>query len=113
MAEKKATTKKPAAKAAPKKTAAPAKSTLAFIFFNCDAKKSDGSMNVTYNREVYKDTKVSRKLLLAKVQEEVEAGNVQVGEDFKERVKNAILEGNPEEASNYMVYGAIKAVDLK
>ena len=36
----------------------------AFIFFNCDANKSEQSMNIFYNNIVYKDTQASRKLLL-------------------------------------------------
>ena len=36
-----------------------AKPGKAFIFFNCDADKSEASMNIFYNHAVYKDTKSS------------------------------------------------------
>ena len=35
----------------------------AFIFFNCDEEKSQKSMNVFYNKEIFRDLKVSRKAL--------------------------------------------------
>ena len=43
----------------------------AFIFFNCDEEKSQKSMNVFYNKEIFRDLKVSRKALFAKIEEEL------------------------------------------
>jgi len=50
-----------------------AKASNVFVFFNCDGDKNESSMNVFYNNKVYKDTKTSRKVLLKKVMEELEA----------------------------------------
>ena len=48
----------------------------AFIFFNCDEEKSQKSMNVFYNKEIFRDLKVSRKALFAKIEEELAAGRI-------------------------------------
>ena len=57
--------------AVPKKSSAPSRtrraSNVAYIFFNCDAEKSHGSMNIFYNHEIYRDTQASRKALWQKV----------------------------------------------
>ena len=88
-----------------------AKSTKAFIFFNCDADKSEASMNIFYNRAVYKDTKTSRKNLWKKIREEYGAERIQIAAENLPVVENAILEGDPVEAGNFMQFGAICAVD--
>ncbi len=98
-------------KAAPKKAAAAAKKAEAYIFFNCDGEKSPGSKNVSYNNAVYRDTKVSRKALWEKVQEEITAGHVHVEEANLEAAKGAVLEGNPADASKYLQYGDIVCVE--
>lgn len=82
-----------------------------FIFFNCDAEKSEASMNIFYNRAVYKDTKTSRKNLWKKVKEEYGAERIQIAADDFPIVKMAITEGNPVEASNFIKFGAIRAFD--
>ena len=51
----------------------------AFIFFNCDEEKSQKSMNVFYNKEIFRDLKVSRKALFAKIEEELAAGRIVTG----------------------------------
>ena len=88
-----------------------AKSGKAFIFFNCDAGKSEGSMNIFYNRAVYKDTKTSRKNLWKKIREEYGAERIQIAAENLPVVENAILEGDPVEAGNFIQFGAICAVD--
>ena len=88
-----------------------AKAAKAFVFFNCDEGKSEGSMNIFYNRAVYKDGKTSRKSLLKKIQEEVDLKRVQIADGDFEKVENLILEGDPVEAGNYLRFGAIKALD--
>ena len=73
--------------AVPKKSSAPSRtrraSNVAYIFFNCDAEKSHGSMNIFYNHEIYRDTQASS-------------------------VRTAILESDPAEASRYIRFGAIE-----
>lgn len=83
----------------------------AFVFFNCDQYKSEGSMNIFYNRAVYKDMKGSRKALLKKVKEEAIEQRIKISNENMETIENLILEGDPTEASNYIQYGAIKEFD--
>lgn len=83
----------------------------AFVFFNCDADKSEASMNIFYNHEVYKDNKASRKNLWKRVKEEYGAEKIQIAGDDLKTVELKITEGNPVEASNYITFGAIRAFD--
>lgn len=88
-----------------------AKPSKVFIFFNCDANKSEASMNIFYNSAVYKDTKTSRKNLWKKVKEEFGAERIQIAADKLHDVEFAITEGDPVSASDFMQFGAIRAVD--
>ena len=88
-----------------------AKSSKAFIFFNCDAAKNESSMNIFYNHAVYKDTKTSRKNLWKKVKEEYGAERIQIETDNLKTVELAITEGDPVSASDFIQFGAIRAVD--
>ena len=92
-------------KAATAKSTSAAKANKGFEFYNCDGEKSGESMNPTYNAEVYKDTKVARAALLAKVEAEMAGGTIQVSD--LEAVKQAILEGSPTDANNCMTFGCI------
>ena len=83
----------------------------AFIFFNCDADKNQASMNIFYNREIFKDNKASRKNLWKRVWEEYGAERIQIAAKDLNTVKLAIIEGDPVEASNYILFGAIRAFD--
>ena len=88
-----------------------AKASKVFIFFNCDADKSEASMNIFYNSAVYKDNKTSRKNLWKKVKEEYGAERVQIAPENLKAVELAITEGDPVEASNLIQFGAIRAID--
>ena len=88
-----------------------AKSGKAFIFFNCDAAKNESSMNIFYNHAVYKDTKTSRKNLWKKVKEEYGAERIQIDTDNLKAVELAITEGDPVSASDFIQFGAIRAID--
>ena len=88
-----------------------AKSSKVFVFFNCDADKSEASMNIFYNRTVYKDTKTSRKNLWKKIREEYGAERIQISAENLPGVEKTILEGDPVEAGNFMQFGAICAFD--
>lgn len=81
-----------------------------FVFFNCDAEKSESSMNIFYNDEVYKNTLISRRRLLAKINSERLAGRVKIAEENLAKVERLILEGNPLDASKFIQFGAIKAL---
>ena len=84
----------------------------AFIFFNCDAEKSERSMNIFYNHVVYKDTQASRKLLWSKVQNERREDRIKISDDDLAEVKRIIIEDDdPTKASDFMQFGAIKLVD--
>ena len=81
----------------------------AYVFFNCDEEKSQTSMNIFYNSTVYNATKKARKELLAKVEDEVAAGRVNVAEGKMDAVSKEILVGEPTKASNYLQFGAIES----
>lgn len=83
----------------------------AFIFFNCDAAKSESSMNIFYNHAVYKDSKTSRKNLWKKVKEEYGAERIQIASDNFPAIELAITEGDPVAASDFIQFGAIRAVE--
>ena len=82
-----------------------------YIFFNCDADKSEGSMNIFYNHTIYKDTKTSRKNLWKKVKEECGAERIQIAADKLADVELAITEGDPVSASDFIQFGAIRAFE--
>ncbi|MBQ6976007.1 MAG: hypothetical protein IJS81_00270 [Selenomonadaceae bacterium] len=88
-----------------------AKSTKVFVFFNCDENKNESSMNIFYNHAVYKDTKTSRKALFKKVKEENLADRIKIAQENFKDVEASILEGDPAEASNFIMFGAIKSFD--
>ena len=89
-----------------------AKSSKVFIFFNCDADKSEASMNIFYNHAVYKDTKTSRKNLWKKVKEEYGAERIQIAAENIKAVELAITEGDPVTASDYIQFGAIRTIEI-
>ena len=68
-------------------------------------------MNIFYNHIVYKDTQASRKLLWSKIQNERKENRIQISDDNLAEVKRLILEDDPVQAGNYMMFGAIKVVD--
>ena len=86
-----------------------AKAAKVFVFFNCDESKSEASMNIFYNSAVYKDNKTSRKLLLKKIQEEVNLKRIEVVDMAK--VEDLVNNGDPVEAGNLIKFGVIKALD--
>lgn len=88
-----------------------AKSNKVFVFFNCDENKNESSMNIFYNHAVFKDTKTSRKALWKKIKEENLADRVKIEPENLKDVETIILDGDPEEASNFIMFGAIKSLD--
>ena len=84
----------------------------AYVFFNCDEEKSQTSMNIFYNQTIYNATKKARKELLAKVEEEVAAGRVNVAEGKMDTVSKEILDGEPTKASKFLQFGAIESFTI-
>ncbi|MBE8955161.1 MAG: hypothetical protein SR2Q5_05800 [Quinella sp. 2Q5] len=82
-----------------------------FVFFNCDADKSEASMNIFYNNAVYKDNKTSRKNLWKKVKEEYGAERIQIAAENIPTIEFAIIEGDPVSASEFIQFGAIRALE--
>ena len=82
----------------------------AYIFFNCDEEKSRTSMNVFYNQEIYRDLKGARKALLSKVEAEQAAGRIHIAD--MDAVQQAILTGEPTDASALIQYGAIESFTI-
>ena len=85
----------------------------AFIFLNCDEEKSPGSMNVSYNNEVFCDAKVGRKALWKKVQQEAKEKRIFVEDGHDALIKESVLNGDPTEATSDLKYGAIVEVELR
>lgn len=84
----------------------------AYVFFNCDEEKSQTSMNIFYNQTIYNATKKARKELLAKVEEEIAAGRVNVAEGKMDTVSKEILDGEPTKASKLLQFGAIESFTI-
>ena len=80
-----------------------------YVFFNCNEEKTESTMNIFYNSVTYKDTPLSRKRLLQKVKTEFKNGIVKIAENDWAKIEELILKGNPEDASEFIRYGAIKA----
>lgn len=82
-----------------------------FVFFNCDENKTESSMNIFYNNVTYKDTKISRKRLLNKIKSESLAGRVEISEENLPKVEDTIINGNPEDAGQFIKFGTVKTFD--
>ena len=83
----------------------------AFVFFNCDDNKSEQSMNIFYNRIVYRDLTTARRLLWKKIRDELDGERIFIDEKDMSSVRKMILEDDPTEASEFIRFGAIKAID--
>lgn len=84
---------------------------VAYMFFNCDEWKGTASMNPLYNNVIYRK-RAGRRALWNKVKEEYEAGAICVGDDEElKAVREHILEGNPMDANNLLIYGFILELD--
>lgn len=81
-----------------------------FVFFNCDADKNPSTMNISYNNVAYKDTTISRKRLLDKIESERKAGRIQIAEENFSEVRKIIMSGNPVDAEKFITYGAIRVL---
>lgn len=84
----------------------------AYIFFNCDEEKSQKSMNLFYNKEIYRDLKLARRALYAKIEEELAAGRIHAKEEDIPAIREAILNDDPTKASDYIQYGIIEAFPI-
>jgi len=110
--EKKAVEKKPAEKKtvvkAKNNTVVDTSKKVVYIFFNCNEEKSHDSMNIFYNHFAYKNTIASRKALWNKLQQEEEEGRIQFLD--KDAASKAILSGDPQDASEFLKFGAVEAI---
>lgn len=79
-----------------------------FVFFNCNAEKNESTMNIFYNNVTFKDTMISRRRLFNKIKSEYKAGRIQVAEENFQKIEDAIMKGNPDDASKFITYGAVK-----
>ncbi len=107
-AEKKVREKKTTVAKVKKDPAAEMAKKNIYVFFNCDEEKSHDSMNIFYNHTAYKSTASSRKALWNKLQDEEKEGRIQFLD--KEAVSKAVLFGDPQEASQFLKFGAIEAI---
>ena len=79
----------------------------AYVFFNCDAEKSQASKNIFYNNEIFRDVNGARKALWDKVKEEMEQGRVVLLDEQFSKVRHEILNGSPVEAAKYLQFASI------
>lgn len=77
-----------------------------FLFFNCDEWNSTKSMNPVYNNILYRN-RAGRRAMWKKVKDDTANNVIKIAETDMPEVRKAILEGNPEDANNYMKYGHI------
>ncbi|MBO4401783.1 MAG: hypothetical protein J5809_08055 [Selenomonadaceae bacterium] len=84
-----------------------------FVFFNCDADKSEASMNIFYNNALYGNSLVSRGNLLNKVMAELDAGRIKIADADIKKVQSLIIKGDPVAASEFMQYGAIREFEIQ
>lgn len=83
-----------------------------FVFFNCDAEKSEASMNIFYNNSIYGSSQMSRSKLLNTVVKEREAGRIKITDENLRKVQFLIMKGDPCAASEFMQYGAIREFEI-
>ena len=79
-----------------------------FVFFNCNAEKSESTMNIFYNNLTFKDTLISRRRLLQKIKAECNAGRIKIAEENFAKIEEIVTKGNPVDASQFITYGAIR-----
>ena len=89
----------------------PTTSKKAFVFFNCDENKSEQSMNIFYNSVVYRDMTTARRVLWKKIRDELESGRIFIDENDMQTVRKMILLEDPTAASDFIRFGAIRAVE--
>lgn len=83
-----------------------------FVFFNCDADKTEASMNIFYNNAAYGSSLISRRKLFEKILAERSAGRIKIADADVKKVEALIMKGNPVEASQLIQYGAIKEFEI-
>lgn len=80
-----------------------------FVFFNCNAEKNESTMNIFYNNVTFKDTPISRRRLFQKIKAEYSAGRIKIAEENFPKIEEIITKGNPDDASKFITYGAVKS----
>lgn len=83
------------------------KNRCAFEFYNCDADRTHSSMNPIYEKNVYRDTRDSRRKLWKRIKTECEMKNIAIKDSDMSQVRFNIMNGSPVDANKYMTYGVI------
>ena len=78
-----------------------------WMFFNCDKEMSTASMNPLYNTEVYRKKRHGRRALWKKIKSEIADEKIIVNKDDMHDIREAIINGDPVDANEYMTYGLI------
>lgn len=78
-----------------------------WMFFNCDKEMSAASMNPLYNTEVYRKKRNGRRALWKKIKSEIADKKIIVNKDDMHDIREAIINGDPVDANEYMTYGLI------
>lgn len=83
---------------------------ISWMFFNCDALASNESIKPAYNPIVYRK-RAGRRALWRKINEEINENSINIENKDIPKVRKAVLEGNPVEANEYMMYGFILTLE--
>ena len=78
-----------------------------WMFFNCDKEMSTESMTPLYNTEVYRKKRNGRRALWKKIKSEIADEKIIVNKDDMHDIREAIINGDPVDANEYMTYGLI------
>ena len=64
-------------------------------------------MNPLYEKNVYRDTRDSRRKLWKRIKTEYANHNIVIDENNMNTVRKMIIEGSPSQVNDYMKYGVI------
>lgn len=77
-----------------------------WMYLHCDLWKGTTSMNPCVDDQCYNGS-LGRKALWRTIKEDLETKAIKIAKEDREKVKDFILKGNPEEANHYIDYAYI------
>lgn len=77
-----------------------------YMYLHCDAWESHASMNPCYDNRVYRK-RAGRRAMWKALKQDIEDNVVEVDQKRLPDIREAILEGNPEDANEYILYAHI------
>lgn len=77
-----------------------------YMYLHCDEWESRASMNPCYDNRIYRK-RAGRRAMWKTVKYDIENDFVEVEKENLPKVREAILNGNPEDANPYILYAHI------